>query len=458
MLEPVLQNPWVRAVGVLLALALACFLVYVLSPVLIPLLMAFLAAYLLDPVVDFFEKRKISRGVTIAMLACVGIGIVIALPLFMVPTIISQAQKLTSAADAAPAGDESQVSPSPGVTAPSGEEGQESATSGNDEGHATPGLFARVGGWFEDRADQFELDDRLRQVLVAAELMEEGATDEPRQVLAARVGGLVQEYAVQFLVADPGRAADASQKAGMTVAHFFASIGKGLVGVLVFFGNFALFAFVAGYLLKDFDGVVAGARNLVPPRYREKTLSIVGQIDRQLRCFLRGQFMVCACLGVMYAIGFIASGTPFGILVAIIGAVASFVPYLGVVLTACTALFLTLLQYGVDGHLLGVLITMVVAQALEGNVLTPKIVGEQVGLNPVWVILAILVFGNLLGFLGLLLAVPTAAALKVFVVEGVAYYRRSPVFAGAGGVESVSPDEGSEAVSPESGEGASEDS
>jgi predicted PurR-regulated permease PerM len=84
---------------------------------------------------------------------------------------------------------------------------------------------------------------------------------------------------------------------------------------------------------------------------------------------------------------------------------------------------------------LGVLAVVGIVQALEGNVLTPKIVGDQVGLGPVWVILAIMVFGNLLGFLGLLIAVPTAAVLKVLVVEGVEYYRKSPLFEGgdAGG-------------------------
>ena len=101
-------------------------------------------------------------------------------------------------------------------------------------------------------------------------------------------------------------------------------------------------------------------------------------------------------------------------------------------LTAGPALLLAWLQHGFDWHLIGALATFIIAQSIEGTILTPKIVGDKVGLNPVWVILAIMVFGNALGFLGLLLAVPVAAALKVLVLEALARYKASPVFEGEG--------------------------
>ncbi|MCC6144877.1 MAG: AI-2E family transporter, partial [Candidatus Hydrogenedentes bacterium] len=144
--------------------------------------------------------------------------------------------------------------------------------------------------------------------------------------------------------------------------------------------------------------------------------------------FLRGQGIVCLGLGVMYLVGFLISGVPFAVPLAIFGGVASFVPYLGFILTVGPALFLTLLEYGFDWHLLGVVGTFVVAQAIEGNLLTPKVMGAQVGLGPVWVILAIMVFSGALGFLGLLLAVPTAAVLKVLVVEAVRCYKESSLY------------------------------
>jgi predicted PurR-regulated permease PerM len=233
------------------------------------------------------------------------------------------------------------------------------------------------------------------------------------------------------------------QRAGVNIFGFATSIGQGLLDLLLFLANFALFAIVAGYLLKDFDPLKATARTLIPPRYAPKTLSIFGKIDVQLRSFLRGQTTVCVLLGLMYTIGFLICGVPFAIVIGMFSVVASFIPFVGVATTAVLGILLTLLQYGIDWHIIGVLIVVGIAQFMEGNILTPRIVGDQVGLNPVWVILAIMVFGNFLGFLGLLLAVPIAAALKVLVLEGVAYYKASPVFAGDAGVvdESEAPDE-----------------
>jgi len=111
------------------------------------------------------------------------------------------------------------------------------------------------------------------------------------------------------------------------------------------------------------------------------------------------------------------------------GMFASFIPYLGLAMTAAPAVVLCIMQYqALDIHLVLVAATFIIAQMLEGMVLTPKIVGDKVGLGPVWVILAVMVFGNALGFLGLLLAVPIAASLKVLVVEALDYYKKSDLF------------------------------
>ena len=129
--------------------------------------------------------------------------------------------------------------------------------------------------------------------------------------------------------------------------------------------------------------------------------------------------------------GYTICDVPFALLIALFGTIASLVPYLGVAMTVIPALVMVFLRHGLDWHIVGVLITFALAQGLEGNVLTPKIVGDKVGLHPVWVILAILVFGSALGFLGVLIAVPLAASLKVLVLEGVQYYKKSPLFEGA---------------------------
>jgi predicted PurR-regulated permease PerM len=144
------------------------------------------------------------------------------------------------------------------------------------------------------------------------------------------------------------------------------------------------------------------------------------------------------CLGAMYILGLTFARVPFSIPIGIFGGVAAFIPYIGITLTIIPSVILTLLAHGFDWHLGAVLATFAIAQFLEGTFLTPKIVGDKVGLNPVWVILAILVFGNAFGFLGILLAVPMAASLKVLVLEGIAYYRASKVFSEPGDSGGVS--------------------
>jgi len=388
MLDVVFTNPWVRALGLILILAVIAVLVYLLSPVLVPLFFAFIVAYVLDPVVDFFEKRKISRTVTIAVLALLSLVLLISIPLIVLPGLIHQADALVTGA---------------GID-------QESA----------------LARWAGQAVDRLPLESLAR----AAGWVEEGEQFDARVVLAERIGGFIKNNAVELLQAHGAQAARAGQRAGSTIAGLFSSVGRGVVGILLFLGNFALFAFVTGYLLRDYDRIVAAAGELVPPRHRAKTFEIMGKIDHQIQGFLRGQLLVCLCLAVMYAVGLTVAGTPFSIVLGVFGGFISFVPYLGPALMILPASLLTLLQHGADGHILACLGTFVIAQTIEGNFLTPNIVGDKVGLSPVWVILAILVFSSALGFLGLLLAVPIAACLKVFVVEAVEYYKDSPVFRG----------------------------
>lgn len=391
MLDTVLNNPWVRAIGLAAALVLLGLLVYFLSFVLIPLFLAFLVAYLLDPVVDFFERRKVPRGVTIGVLAVIGILLMFLVPFFVVNGLISQANALIQAT-------------------------QEASQQEYDN---------QALQWIDETLRRLPLDQIISSLGWAPE---DGDPYDPLRVIGQKVATYVKENAVEFLSAHPASIAQAGGGAGGTMAGVLASLGRWVMEFIIFVGNFALFAFVAGYLLKDFDTVLATSRELIPRRYVGKVSDIMTKIDRQLRSFLRGQLTVAICLGAMYGLGMLSAGTPFAILIALFGTVVGFIPYLGVIMTVVPAVFLTLIRWGIDWHIVVVVLTFVFAQAIEGNVLTPKIVGQQVGLSEVWVILAVVVFGSIFGFLGLLLAVPTAAVLKVLVLEGVDYYKRSSVF------------------------------
>ncbi|HQM50578.1 MAG TPA: AI-2E family transporter [Candidatus Hydrogenedentes bacterium] len=424
MLKPVLENPWFQAAAVLVALLGVAFLAYLLSPVLVPLFAAFMVAYFLDPVVDYFEntegknryfKWRLPRGITISVLALIGVLLVLSIPLVLVPRMILEAKELVTAATSAEVtngaqGQEPGSQPAVGDAAAGGEE--DAAEADGADSDASP--------WYERFLERIPLEDVVRQM----------GWEEPgrsaRSIVAQKVGTFVRDNATKLLESTWSRFVGATT----TFAQFARASGRALLDAVFFVAKFALFAFVAGYLLNDFDRLVVSARGLIPPRYRPKTVEIITKIDHQLRSFVRGQVTVCVFLGTMYGIGLTICDVPFALAIALFGTVVSLIPYLGVAMTVIPALLMAFLRHGFDVHLVGVVITFALAQGLEGNILTPRIVGNQVGLHPVWVILAIMVFGSALGFLGVLIAVPLAAALKVLVVEAVQYYKKSPVFEG----------------------------
>jgi predicted PurR-regulated permease PerM len=397
MLDPiVLKNPWVRAIAAALAIALAVLVAYFLRPVLVPLFFAFIVAYVFDPVVDFFERRRIPRMVTILVLGLIGISIAVAGPLFLVPRVIHESENVIQVArerikEVDPAAQRDAV---------------------DRWLHSLPldSLVESLGWRPEGLAPEEEYDP-------LAVIVERGST-----ALRENAGTALKDYGSRIF--------SVGQAAGTGVVGALRSIGTALRNFVFAVGNVALFAVVAGYLLRDYDAIVAAAGELVPPARRPRVFDVMRKIDGQLRGFMRGQAVVCLFLAIIYATGLTISDVPFGLYIGILGGAASFVPYLGIALTILPSAVLCIVQHGgVDWHLGAVAATFIIGQLLESTVITPKVVGESVGLGPVWVILAVLVFGGSLGFLGLLLAVPTAATLKVLVAEAIVDYKRSRIFA-----------------------------
>jgi predicted PurR-regulated permease PerM len=155
-------------------------------------------------------------------------------------------------------------------------------------------------------------------------------------------------------------------------------------------------------------------------------------VDSLVAGFLRGQVVVAGLLAVLYAAGFLVIGVDLAVGVGLLAGAMALVPYLGNVVALGAASMLCLLEFGIDMHLAAVIGWYVVVQTLEGFVLTPRIVGHSVGLHPATVIVALLIGGDILGLLGLLIAVPAAAVVKVFVQEALAVYRGSALFWRAG--------------------------
>jgi len=199
----------------------------------------------------------------------------------------------------------------------------------------------------------------------------------------------------------------------------------GTVGIVI---GLLVIPILAYYLLVQFDEIVARIGQWVPPRHRAYVFEKVRTTDRLVSGFLRGQVLVAASLGVLYAVGFSVIGIDLAIGVGLLAGAMALIPYLGNVVAVGTATILCVLKFGVDGHLLAVIGWYVIVQMLEGFVLTPRIVGSSVGLHPAAVIVALLIGGDLFGFLGLLIAVPAAAVVKVFVGEALLVYQRSALF------------------------------
>lgn len=169
------------------------------------------------------------------------------------------------------------------------------------------------------------------------------------------------------------------------------------------------------YLLRDWDFIVAHLGAVIPDSQRDTVVKLARETDDVLGAFLRGQLLVMIALAIIYSLGLSLVGIKFAIAIGVVSGLVSFVPYLGFVFGIALASLTVALEPEPLWLLLGVLATFTIAQMLEGTILTPKLVGDQIGLHPVLVIFAIAAGGQLFGFFGILLALPAAAVLSVLV-------------------------------------------
>lgn len=186
------------------------------------------------------------------------------------------------------------------------------------------------------------------------------------------------------------------------------------------------------YILRDLDKIKERAFDLVPMDSREAVSRLAGKLHAVLGNFIRGQLTVVLILSVIYSVGLLLVGIPLSIPIGILAGLANIVPYLGLILGLFPTLILSYLQFHDAMHPLMVCLVFGVAQALDGTVITPKIVGDKIGLHPVAIMLAILLGGQLLGFTGILAAVPFAAAVNVFWSEWLERYKKSEIYLGTG--------------------------
>ncbi len=218
------------------------------------------------------------------------------------------------------------------------------------------------------------------------------------------------------------------REGGMTVLN---QVLAGSLKVFDFLILLVVTPVVTFYLLLDWDRMVGRINEILPREHAPTIRRLARDIDRVLAGFVRGQLSVCLVLGIFYAVALMSIGLQFGFLVGLVAGLISFVPYVGSTVGLLLSIGIALFQFW--DVKIWILVTAGIfffGQFVEGNILSPNLIGKSVGLHPVWLILALSVFGALFGFAGLLVAVPVAAALGVigrFLVE---QYLTSPLYTG----------------------------
>lgn len=331
-----------------------------------PFVVALGIAYLLDPLVDRLESRGVHRALAIGLLALPVAGL-LAVGVFVgLPALGQQVAELIDRA---------------------------------------PVLLERVARWIGG------LRERLRGMpLVGDELL-------------ARLEDIDADGVVAFL---EDRRAELANRAWEGVL----GLGRGIGSVFTVLGYVVLTPVLAFYLLRDWDRLTEGLAGLLPLDRRAAITSFAREYDRLLARYMRGQITVALTIGLITALGLWVARFPYPFLVGVAVAVFSVVPYLGLVLSLIPAVLIALMSGDVGLSLLKLAVVFGIAQGLEGAVVSPRIVGESVGLHPVWVVLALAAGGFYFGFVGLLLAVPGAVGIKLLVIRGVARWRASDTFRG----------------------------
>ena len=339
-----------------LATAVVVFLLWALGDVLTPFILGGAVAYCLDPIADRLEKWGLSRVMSTIVITLSTVFIFVLLFLLVVPTLIGQLGQLIS-----------QI------------------------GTFIENLPETWAGW------KVTLQSRFPNLDLQGDFLQQQLTS---------IGTAIQA------------------RGGDLVAALLSS-AQGLINVMVLV---VIVPVVTFYMLMDWDRMVAQIDDLLPRDHQETVRDLGRQIDRTLASFIRGQGTVCLILGTYYAIALMIAGLNFGLIVGFIAGLISFIPYVGAVVGGMLAVGLALIQWWggtevIDGQtvdvarnwfaIISVAVIFGIGQFFEGNILTPNLVGSSIGLHPVWLILALSVFGSLFGFVGMLVAVPLAAIIGV---------------------------------------------
>lgn len=215
-----------------------------------------------------------------------------------------------------------------------------------------------------------------------------------------------------------------------SVGRWLSEIFDSLLGFILFLLNLIFVPVFAFYLLVDFPKVKRGMAELVPVPYRDVVVDRVREVDEAVASFLRGQLTIAMILAFINSLGLVLLGVPLGLVIGIVAGFANMIPYMSLVVGLLPAVLLSWAEHGSWVRVILVVAVFSGGQLLEGTFLSPRILGKSVNLHPVWVLLAIIVGGSFFGIFGMLIAVPAAAAIQVFLRHWLESYRTSRIYQG----------------------------
>jgi predicted PurR-regulated permease PerM len=358
-----------------IALLLLATILYFLSPVLAPFVAGTALGYLLDPVADRLQRLGMSRLSAALILLVFFITFVVTALIILLPILSRQFAGLVT---------------------------------------SMPGYLQTLGGLVVEWQTRFTGDyfnDWLQTMGLGPEWLQ-------------KIGiGPASSFDTQKYIDD------LTNQGATLIGDFVKSLvwrGYALINVITLV---VITPVVAFYMMLDWDQMIHILDNLVPPRHRDDVRYLAGEINEALAGFVRGQSLVCVFLGVWYAVGLSAIGLNFGFLIGVIAGVLSFIPYVGSITAFVLSIIIAIVQ---DWPHISMPVEAIAIVSfgliMDGYVLSPRLVGASVGLHPVWIMFALLAFGALFGFTGMIIAVPTAAALGAVMRFLAARYRQSGLY------------------------------
>ena len=348
-------------------LVIGLWLLVTLGSLLAPFALAFILAYIVDPAADALQRRGVPRGVAVALLLLPVFGLIVSAFVFGIPALAVQLDQIID---------------------------------------NIPVAAQRLEGWWQGLIQRVQ---RMNLPFVSSD------------ALAAQMRGLDGERIAQLV----RERQDALLRGGWGA---MSGVGRGIGIALTVVSYLVLTPVVLVYLLFDFDRVKERALDLVPPARRQSWVAFLSEYDTLLSRFLRGQVLAATVVGVMTWIGLLIVGFPFSGLVGTVAGVFNLVPYLGLVASIVPVIVIALFSGSFLGSLLKAGIVFGIVQLIDGSVTGPRITGGSVGLHPVWVMLALAVGSFFFGFIGLLLAMPTAVLIKLVLKRGIERYRASSLY------------------------------